>query len=307
MQPNTRPASPYAGHVQAVGEANRLKRLNTFLELVVHLCEVDGGEYMRYKIGDERSPEEEERDFIEDCRLRLRAVAACRKYPEIYEDLLCRYLIEHAGRASDKRVPLVGDCNRLKKLAQMYHTGTIKGLVTALAVTYANSGEPGQASEGATVLVTLGQRNAIRVQGGVLELRKRLRTALSGLPKLDDAETETRVTFLEAQVRDIVAKTEIPGWHCVQIAVYPADYALYKNGDLERMDHIFPENAAAHGGFYEHAFLRLTVDALTDEQKTAMARFLRPKDYDGNFDHLLQFADMEDIYRVLTYLRRLKK
>lgn len=306
---DVRSSNPYIKRVQYLGEINRLKRITIFLRTVQTLCDVDTLEHSRKRnlAATDQGEEVEERVFIEDCRQRLEAVAACQRYPEIQDDLLCRYLLNQALKASQRRVPLVGDCNRLRDIAKLYHDGTLKDVVTALVVSYVNDPVPGKASEGVNIVIALNQRNAIRVSGLDNELRKRIKTALRTLPKVTDKHDATRRSFLNEDVRSLVEKTEIPGWHCSYIHVNATDYAVYDDGTLAQLEDIFPSATKTHGGFYERTFLTTIVGELPTDQQHALGKFLRPKNFDGNIHNTIQHADTEDIYRVLLYLRRLKK
>jgi hypothetical protein len=306
---DVRSSNPYTKHVRYLGEINRLKRITIFLRTVTTLCDVDNVDrrYQRGALAADHGEEAEEKAFIEDCRLRLQAVSECNKYPEVYDDLLCRFIIDYARKAAQRRVPLVGDCNRLKNLARFYHDGHIKDVVTALIASYVNNTAPGRADQGVNVRITLTQRNALKVIGGTPELRKKVKAALSSLPKLPNKEDATRKGFLSTAVRTTLEQTAVPGWHCNYIEVAAAEYAVYNDGSLRPLADIQPTAGDYHGGFYEHAFLLLTIQQLSPEQQQAIGKFLRPKDFDGNMTNLIRTADTEDIYRVLTYLHRLKR
>ena len=104
----------------------------------------------------------------------------------------------------------------------------------------------------------------------------------------------------------MLEKTVILGWRCTFIEAPAADYAVYDDGNLQPLAGILPTATESHGGFYEHSFLWLTIQALPAEQQQAIGKFLRPKDFDGELATVLFQADSEDIYRVLTYLNRVK-
>lgn len=306
---DVRSSNPYIKRVQYLGEINRLKRITIFLRTVQTLCDLTSSEkrWQRYELARDHGNDAEEKVFIEDTRLRLRAVAAARRYPEIVDDLLCRYLIDYAERASDRRIPLVGDLNRLKDIAKMYHDGGIKDVTTALFVGYVNNPTPGQASEGTNILVSLTQRNTIKVISSKMELRKKVKTALSSLPKPANKQDQTRKDFLNTTVRTALEKAKVDGWYCNYIEANAADYAILEDSSLSPLDSVFPSATENHGGYYEQSFLWMAINELSDDQKQALGKFLRPKDYDGNLSNTVYKADSEDVYRVLTYLKRLNK
>lgn len=304
---DVRSVNPYIKRIQYLGEINRLKRITTFLRTVQTICEVTGSEHrwQRQQLSQEHGPESEERAFIEDSRLRLQAVAAAKAYPEIYNDLLCRYLIEHATKAASRRVPLVGSLNRIRDVAKMYHDGDIKDIITALYVSYVNNPTPGKASQGTNLLLTLTQRNTLKLMGATTDLRKKVKTGLHGLAKPANKLEATRKNFLNQTVRNALPNIALGEWHLSYIGPDPADYAILADGSLSPLETIRPTAVDSHGGFYEHSFLWSVIQELTEEQRQAMGKFLRPKDFDGNLAATVNQADSEDIYRVLMYLKRL--
>jgi hypothetical protein len=306
MQTDARSANPYVKRIQYLGEINRLKRITVFLRTVASLCDVDNTErrYERTSLANDHGVDQEEKAFIEDCRLRLQALTAARSFPEIVDDLVCRYVIAYAERAANRRVPLVGECNKIRDIANLYHDGTIKEIITALTASYSNSASPGKASEGATLLISLNQRNAIKISGGTPELRKKVKSALNSLPKPPNSKADTRRTFLEMTVHKKLEQTTVPEWYLAYIQPEPQDYAVYDDGNHQPLESILPSASENHGGFYEYTFLWLTIQELPKEQQNAIGKFLRPRDYDGNLINTLYQADTEDIYRVLTYLKR---
>jgi hypothetical protein len=305
---DVRSANPYIKRIQYLGEINRLKRITIFLRTVQSLCDIGSQQRrgQRNHLVQEHGAGAEERAFIEDCRLRLQAIAVASQYPEIYDDLLCRYLTAAAEKAAQRRVPLAGDCSRIADVAKLYHDGGIKDVTTALYVSYVNNSAPGQASEGLNLLIALTQRNAIKIMGASPELRKKVRAALHSLPKLPDKQNVTRQAFLNTSVRSVIEKTAVSGWHCSYIEPEAADYAILDDGSLSPLESVFPSALETHGGFYEHTFLWTVVRELPADHQQALGKFLRPKGFNGDLATTVNRADSEDVYRVLLYLQRLK-